>query len=285
MTSTLRDADTTASELAAQGLDAGYGSTRIVHGVDVTIPPGKVTVIIGANACGKSTLLKTMARVIPALSGSVVLDGTQIRTIPTRHLARRLGLLPQHPLAPEGITVADLVARGRHPHRSILRGTTAADNDIVEESLLATRCADLADRNVDELSGGQRQRVWIAMALAQRTDILLLDEPTTFLDLAHQIEVLDLLADLNQRRGTTVAMVLHDINLAARYAQHIIAMKDGEIVAAGDPREVIDAELMAEVFALEAQVIPDPVSATPLIVPIGRHHIRAASSSEESPLP
>lgn len=269
---------TAPAQLTTTGLRSGYAGRVVVDGVDVTIPSGRITVIVGANACGKSTLLKTMARILAPISGQVLLDGTPVGSIPTRALARRLGLLPQQPIAPEGITVADLVGRGRHPHQSLFHTTTASDRRIVEDSLLATRTAELADRSIDELSGGQRQRVWIAMALAQRTQVLLLDEPTTFLDLAHQVEVLDLLTDLNRERGTTIVMVLHDINLSARYADHIIAMKEGRVVAAGAPVEVVDAELVAEVFDLAADVITDPVSGTPLIVPKGRHHVRGAQS-------
>ena len=202
--------------LSTEALRSGYGGRVVVDGVDLQIPSARITVIVGANACGKSTLLKTMSRILAPVGGSVLLDGESLGSIPTRRLARRLGLLPQQPIAPEGITVADLVGRGRHPHQRAFRSWTARDREIVEEALVATRTAALADRSVDELSGGQRQRVWIAMALAQRTDVLLLDEPTTFLDLAHQVEVLDLLTDLNRGRGATIVMVLHDINLAAR---------------------------------------------------------------------
>lgn len=277
MTSSATSAPSPVPELAIQGLRSGYGRHIVVDGVDATIPSGRITVIVGANACGKSTLLKTMARILAPTSGQVLLDGEPIDQIPTRRLATRLGLLPQQPIAPEGIAVADLVRRGRHPHQSMFRSTGAEDRRIVEESLLATRTAELADRSIDELSGGQRQRVWIAMALAQRTPVLLLDEPTTFLDLTHQVEVLDLLTDLNRERGTTVVMVLHDINLSARYADHIIAMRAGKVVAAGPPQEVIDAELVATVFDLDSDVITDPVSGTPLILPKGRHHVREAS--------
>ncbi|WP_366180649.1 ABC transporter ATP-binding protein [Actinomyces timonensis] len=261
------------AELATRALRSGYGGRIVVDGVDVAIPVGRISVIVGANACGKSTLLKTMARVLAPVDGQVLLDGEEIRSLPTRRLARRLGLLPQQPIAPEGIAVADLVGRGRSPHQGLFRATSAADQRIVEASLLATRTEALADRSIDELSGGQRQRVWIAMALAQRTDVLLLDEPTTFLDLAHQVEVLDLLTDLNRERGTTIVMVLHDINLAARYADHIIAMRQGRVVASGAPSEIVSSELVREVFDLEADVIPDPVSGTPLIVPKGRYHV------------
>ena len=278
MTSSATSAPSPVPELAIQGLRSGYGRHIVVDGVDATIPSGRITVIVGANACGKSTLLKTMARILAPTSGQVLLDGEPIDQIPTRRLATRLGLLPQQPIAPEGIAVADLVRRGRHPHQSMFRYTGAEDRRIVEESLLATRTAELADRSIDELSGGQRQRVWIAMALAQRTPVLLLDEPTTFLDLTHQVEVLDLLTDLNRERGTTVVMVLHDINLSARYADHIIAMRAGKVVAAGPPQEVIDAELVSTVFDLDSDVITDPVSGTPLILPKGRHHVREAGA-------
>lgn len=262
--------------LEATSLSAGYGATEIVHGVDLAIPAGRITAILGANASGKSTLLKTAARVLRPLAGAVLLDGRSIAETPTRELAKRLGLLPQQPIAPEGIVVADLVARGRHPHEGLFGRRGPEDERIVAESLAATRILDLADRPVDELSGGQRQRVWIAMALAQRTDVLLLDEPTTYLDLAHQIEVLDLLADLNAERGTTIAMVLHDLALAARYVDWLIAMKDGRIVAEGTPGDVLTEELVREVFGLESHIVEDPVSGTPLVVPIGRRRLAEA---------
>ncbi|KGF01386.1 MAG: ABC transporter ATP-binding protein [Actinomyces urogenitalis] len=269
-----------ARELAVRGLRSGYEGRVVVDGVDLAVPTGRITVIVGANACGKSTLLKTMARILTPVEGAVLLDGEAITSVPTRTLARRLGLLPQQPIAPEGITVADLVGRGRHPHQGLFASWTSQDRQVVEDSLLATGTAELADRAVDELSGGQRQRVWIAMALAQRTDVLLLDEPTTFLDLAHQVEVLDLLTDLNRDRGTTVVMVLHDINLAARYADHLVAMRQGRVVASGPAGQVLSAGLMREVFGLEAVVMQDPVSLTPLIVPRGRHH--AAPAGQEA---
>ena len=237
-------------ELATQGLRSGYGRRVVVDGVDVTIPSGRITVIVGANACGKSTLLKTMARILAPVGGQVLLDGTPIGQIPTRRLATRLGLLPQQPIAPEGIAVADLVGRGRHPHQSMFRSTGAEDRRIVEESLLATRTAELADRSIDELSGGQRQRVWIAMALAQRTPVLLLDEPTTFLDLTHQVEVLDLLTDLNRGRGATIVMVLHDINQAIRYADEIVGMKDGRITAQGLAEELVTPDFLRELYGI-----------------------------------
>ena len=203
----------------------------------------------------------------------MLLDGEAIHRLPTRQVARTLGLLPQNPVAPEGVTVADLVGRGRHPHHGPFGRWTSADEDAVAEALTLTDTLDLADRVVDELSGGQRQRVWIAMALAQGTDLLLLDEPTTYLDVAHQVEMLDLLADLNERRGTTIVMVLHDLNLSARYADHLVALHTGRIVAEGTPREVVTEEIVRTVFGLDNRVIDDPVSHTPLVVPVGRRHL------------
>ena len=263
--------------LRTESLVAGYGRTPIVDGVSIDVPMHRVSVIVGANACGKSTLLKAMSRLIPAMSGAVILDGKSLDQLPTKDLARTLGLLPQQPVAPEGIAVADLVGRGRHPHQRLFRSWTSDDDRAVTEALAATGVLDLADRAVDELSGGQRQRVWIAMALAQETDILLLDEPTTFLDVSHQIEVLDLLTDLNIRRGTTIVMVLHDINLAARYADHLFALRAGRLVASGAPRDVVTSDLVREVFDLDATVIDDPVSGTPLVLPRGRHRVLTAA--------
>ncbi|WP_279234431.1 ABC transporter ATP-binding protein [Microbacterium sp. SS28] len=258
--------------LSAQALTLAYGERPVVEGMDLQIPPGRIAAIVGANGCGKSTLLRALARLITPRSGQVVLDGKALHGRPTKEVARTLGLLPQSPVAPEGIAVADLVGRGRHPHQKLLARWSPRDYEVVARSLAATGTADLADRAVDELSGGQRQRVWIAMALAQETDILLLDEPTTFLDVAHQIEVLDLLTDLNLERGTTIAMVLHDINLAARYADHIFALRSGRLVASGTPAEVVTSELIREVFDLDALVVTDPVSGTPIVLPRGRHH-------------
>jgi iron complex transport system ATP-binding protein len=263
---------TVSHQLAAAGATIAYGDRVVVHGADLAIPPGRISVIVGANACGKSTLLKAMARLLAPREGAVLLDGRDVHRIPTRELARTLGLLPQSPTVPDGVTVADLVARGRHPHRRALQPWTAEDSAAVAEALTATGMAEHAERNVDELSGGQRQRAWIALALAQRTDVLLLDEPTTYLDIAHQVEVLDLLVDLNRARGTTVVMVLHDLNLAARYADELFAVREGRLVAQGAPGDVLTAALVREVFDLAAEVVPDPVSGTPLVVPRGRHH-------------
>jgi iron complex transport system ATP-binding protein len=266
--------------LAAVDLELGYGDRRIVSDLTVEVPAGRVSVIIGANGCGKSTLLRGLARLLAPSGGSVLLDGRDIRSWPTKEVSTVLGLLPQAPVAPEGITVADLVGRGRYPHQGWFRRWTAADDRAVAEALDATDTLELADRPIEEMSGGQRQRVWIAMALAQQTDLLLLDEPTTYLDLTHQIEVLDLLTDLNRRSGTTIVIVMHDLNLACRYADHLIAMSDGRITGQGTPAEVITAETMREVFGMAAVIVTDPVSHTPSVVPIGRHHCLDPDSRE-----
>ena len=259
------------TRLYAEGVSLGYDDRTVVDDLTVAIPDGKVTVIVGGNGCGKSTLLRGMARLLRPRGGAVLLDGEAVHTMPTKQVARRLGLLPQNPIAPEGVTVVDLVGRGRHPHQSALRRWSRDDDRAVAEALALTDTTDLAERVVDELSGGQRQRVWIAMALAQGTDLLLLDEPTTYLDVAHQVEMLDLLAELNLRAGTTIVMVLHDLNLAARYADRLVAMKQGRVVAEGTPAEVVTEDSVRDVFGLESRVIPDPVSHTPLVVPVGRH--------------
>ena len=259
------------ARLEASDLTLGYTDTAVVRGLDLRVPDGRVTVIVGANACGKSTLLRGLARLLRPRSGSVLLDGEAIHRLPSKQVARTLGLLPQNPIAPEGVTVVDLVGRGRHPHHGAFGRWTSADEEAVAEALALTDTLELADRVVDELSGGQRQRVWIAMALAQGTDLLLLDEPTTYLDVAHQVEMLDLLAELNARRGTTIVMVLHDLNLSARYADHLVALHAGRIVAEGPPREVVTEDVVRTVFGLDSRVIDDPVSHTPLVVPVGRH--------------
>jgi iron complex transport system ATP-binding protein len=256
------------SGLAASELSLAYRERLVVDRLSVTIPEGRFTVIVGANACGKSTLLRGLGRLLKPRAGTVLLDGQAIHRLSTRDVARRLGMLPQQPVAPEGITVADLVARGRHPHQRWLRQFSADDEVAVGEALAVTGIEDLADRSVDELSGGQRQRVWIALALAQGAPLMLLDEPTTFLDLAHQVEVLDLLARLNASDGRTIVAVLHDLNLACRYAHHLIAMRDGRIAAEGPPSEVVDAGLVLDVFGLDAKVIEDPLTGTPLVLPI-----------------
>jgi iron complex transport system ATP-binding protein len=258
--------------LTTDNVSLGYGATTIVDGVTLAIPDAATTVIVGANGCGKSTLLRGLARLLKPTHGACLLDGEAVHKRPTREVARTLGLLPQQPLSPEGITVVDLVSRGRQPHRSALSRWSEADEAAVAAALEMTGTLELAARPVEELSGGQRQRVWIALALAQQPEILLLDEPTTFLDVAHQIDLLDLLHTLRVERGTTVVMVLHDLNLAARYADHLVAMCDGKVVAAGVPSEIVTPDLVRDVFGLDSQVVPDPVSGTPLVVPIGRHH-------------
>jgi iron complex transport system ATP-binding protein len=259
-----------APRLAARGLRLGYADTTVVGDLDLAVPAHAVTAIVGPNACGKSTLLRGLARVMRPRGGAVLLDGRDIQRIPTREVARTLGLLPQQPDAPEGITVGELVARGRHPHSGLLRTWRRDDDLAVDEALRATETAELVDRRLDELSGGQRQRAWIAMALAQEPEILLLDEPTSFLDVAHQLDVLELLAELNRTQGTTVVMVLHDLGMAGRYAQHLVAMARGRIVARGTPAEVLTAEVVEGAFGVEARIVPDPVYGTPMVVPLPR---------------
>lgn len=256
-----------ASRLVAQELTLAYEERTVVHDLDLAVPDGRVTVIVGPNACGKSTTLRALGRLLKPRGGSVLLDGEELARIPTKKIAQSIGLLPQSPVAPEAITVADLVSRGRQPHQHWWQQWSDADERAVTDAMDRTDVTELAERSVDELSGGQRQRVWIAMALAQETDLLLLDEPTTFLDIAHQVEVLDLVRRLNHDQGRTVVIVLHDLNQAARYADHLVAMKEGRIVAEGSPAEVVTAELVREVFGLEAVVIPDPVTGSPLVVP------------------
>jgi iron complex transport system ATP-binding protein len=258
--------------LRTHGLSLAYDGQPVIRGLDLTIPDGAVTVIVGANACGKSTLLRGIARLLRPEAGVVELDGRDIRSVPTKELARVLGILPQSPIAPEGITVSDLVGRGRYPHQGWFRQWSAEDDRIVADALAVTSTLELGERRVEQLSGGQRQRVWIAMALAQDPDILLLDEPTTFLDVAHQLEVLDLLLQLNRERRTTVVMVLHDLNLAARYADTLVLMARGEVLASGTPAQVITAENLKEAFGLDARIVTDPVAGSPMVVPIGRFH-------------
>jgi iron complex transport system ATP-binding protein len=253
--------------LAAAGLQLAYDGRVVIPDLDLALAPGRITAIIGANGSGKSTVLRGLARLLAPRAGAVTLDGTDVRGIAGRRLARMLGMLPQEPLAPEGITVAELVMRGRHPHQGVFGGRDAADEAVVAEALRLTDTLDLAAERVGELSGGQRQRVWIALALAQNPDVLLLDEPTTFLDVAHQLEVLDLLAELNARLGTTVVMVLHDLNMAARYADELVVIADGRVLASGAPGDVITEAVLAAAFGLSARVIDDPETGTPLVVP------------------
>ncbi|MFB7873755.1 ABC transporter ATP-binding protein [Nocardia sp. NPDC056064] len=254
------------------GLDTAtlaYDRRVIARELSLAVPDGSFTVIVGPNGCGKSTLLRALARLLAPTAGAVLLDGRTVQSYPAKEFARAVGFLPQSATAPDAITVADLVARGRFPHQGPLHRWTRSDEEALWEAMTATRTDDLADRPVDELSGGQRQRVWIAMALAQRTPILLLDEPTTFLDIAFQLEVLDLLHDL-RTSGRTIVAVLHDPNHAAQYASHLIAMADGEVVAEGDPRTIITGELIRRVFGIESTILPDPVTGTPLVIPRGR---------------
>ena len=254
--------------LSAIDLTLAYENRIISEDLSVVIPKGQITVIIGPNACGKSTLLRALARLITPKQGQVFFDGRDIHDYSAKALAKRLGLLPQTSNAPSGITVFDLVARGRFPHQGLLKRWSLEDEKAVQLALEETHLTDLADRYVDELSGGQRQRVWLALVLAQEPDLLMLDEPTTYLDIAHQLEVLDLCRKLNKEGQRTLVMVLHDLNLAARYADYIVAMKDGCIIGADSPQNLIQPELLKQVFGIEAMVINDPVSHTPLVVPI-----------------
>ncbi|UUU42699.1 ABC transporter ATP-binding protein [Streptomyces sp. NBC_00162] len=256
--------------LTTQNVTLGYDQRVIAENLSVEIPDNSFTVIVGPNACGKSTLLRALSRMLKPSAGRVLLDGQAIGSMPAKKVAKTLGLLPQSSIAPDGITVADLVSRGRYPHQGLLRQWSSQDERIVAEAMASTGVAELADRAVDELSGGQRQRVWIAMALAQQTPLLLLDEPTTYLDIQHQIDVLDLCAELHENQGRTLVAVLHDLNHAARYATHLIAMRGGEVVAEGPPGEVVTAELVERVFGLRCQVIADPETGTPLVIPAAR---------------
>ncbi|MGC5363198.1 ABC transporter ATP-binding protein [Streptomyces sp. DT24] len=274
MTPTRTSASQTAvtSRLTVRGLTLAYEDRTVVHELDLAVPDGRVTVIVGPNACGKSTTLRALGRLLKPRGGAVLLDGTELSRIPTKKIAQSIGLLPQTPVAPEAISVCDLVARGRQPHQHWWQQWSDEDERAVTDAMERTDITAIADRSVDELSGGQRQRVWIAMALAQETDLLLLDEPTTYLDIAHQVEVLDLVRQLaspaaDGSRGRTVVTVLHDLNQAARYADHLVAMKEGRIIAEGPPKDVVTADLVREVFGLSAVVVPDPVTGSPLVVP------------------
>ncbi|WP_407360675.1 ABC transporter ATP-binding protein [Microbacterium sp. LBN7] len=263
------------TRLHAERVTIGYDRRTISTDLTVAIPDGSFTVIVGPNACGKSTLLRALSRLIRPEKGDVVLDGKEIHSYRAKEVARRVGLLPQSSLAPDGIRVSDLVARGRYPHQTLMRPWSDDDQTAVDEAMAATGITELSARLVDELSGGQRQRVWVAMVLAQQTPLLLLDEPATFLDIAHQIELLELLTDLHEG-GSTLVAVLHDLNHAARYATHLIAMKDGEVVAEGRPSDIVTAELVEEVFGLPCVVVPDPITGKPSVVPIGR--VRSAEN-------
>lgn len=266
--------------LRADDVTVAYGDRQVLHRVELTPPGGKVTAIVGPNGCGKSTLLKTLARVLTPEAGSVWLDGESIHRLPSRQVARQLGLLPQTSIAPEQLTVADLVARGRYPHRGPFGRWTDTDRDAVDDALAATATTELRQRPVDELSGGQRQRAWIAMVLAQQTPLLLLDEPTTYLDLAHRLEVLRLLRRLNIERDVTVVMVLHDLHEASRYADHLVAMSDGKIIAEGHPAHTLTPQLIHQVFGVSCTTIPDPVSGNPLVIPL-EHPAQASAMASD----
>lgn len=255
------------ARLSAHSVSVGYGDTVISRDVTLDIPDGQVTTLIGANGCGKSTLLRGLSRLLPLSAGSVTLDGKKLGDYSSRELATRLSLLPQSPITPAGVTVADLVARGRHPHQSWLQQWSASHSAAVDEAMALTNVFQLRDRPVDSLSGGQRQRVWIAMVLAQHTDIVFLDEPTTYLDLAHSTDVLELVSTLNKEQGKTIVMVLHDLNLAARYSDNLVLMKDGSVTALGSPESTITPQALRDVFGLDSRVIEDPVTGGPLIVP------------------
>ena len=255
------------ARLSAHSVSVGYGDTVISRDVTLDIPDGQVTTLIGANGCGKSTLLRGLSHLLPLSAGSVTLDGKKLGDYSSRELATRLSMLPQSPITPAGVTVADLVARGRHPHQSWLQQWSASHSAAVDEAMALTNVFQLRDRPVDSLSGGQRQRVWIAMVLAQDTDIVFLDEPTTSLDLAHSIDVLELVSTLNKEQGKTIVMVLHDLNLAARYSDNLVLMKDGSVTALGSPESTITPQALRDVFGLDSRVIEDPVTGGPLIVP------------------
>ena len=269
----MTDLGTLPTRLRATGLTLGYGDRTVVEGLDLAVMDGVITTVIGPNGCGKSTLLRALGRLLTPTRGTVELDGTDLARMRTRDVAQVLGMLPQAPVAPEGLTVADLVARGRHPHQRWFRQWSADDEGEVARALELTGIGDLADRPLDELSGGQRQRAWISMALAQGTEVLLLDEPTTHLDLAHAVEVMDLVDRLHDELGRTVVVVLHDLNLAARYSDQLVVVSGGRVVVQGTPREVLTKELLREVFGLAAVVIDDPVSDRPLVVPVGDRHV------------
>jgi iron complex transport system ATP-binding protein len=269
---------TVPTSLTGHDLCLCYEQRVVADGLTVSIPDASLTMIIGPNACGKSTLLRALSRMLKPTRGSVLLDGADIASYGTKQVARRLGLLPQTSIAPDGITVADLVARGRYPHQGFLRQWSSDDERVVNAAMERTNVADLATRYVDELSGGQRQRVWLAMALAQDTPLLLLDEPTTYLDIAHQIEVLDLCAELHEDGGRTIVVVLHELNLAVRYATHLIVMRDGCILAEGAPQAIVTPELVEQTFDLPCRIIDDPETGAPLIIPLARATSRATQT-------
>lgn len=257
--------------LIAKEIKAGYGNRNILNSVTMKIPQNKISVILGSNGSGKSTMLKTFCRLMSSSSGIIELDNKELNQIPTKEIAKTIGLLPQNSIAPEGITVAELVSRGRYPYKKFMTPLSKIDYEAINEAMEAMKITELADRGIEELSGGQRQRVFIALALAQQTDILFLDEPTTYLDIAYQVEILDLLRDLNQKKKTTIVMVLHDINLSSKYADYIFAMKSGNLIKEGLPKEIITPETIKEIYGIQSVVINDPISGSPMIVPISSH--------------
>ena len=258
--------------LEARNLVAGYDGNAIIKELDLTIPEGKISVIIGSNGCGKSTLLKTFCRLNKVMSGNVYLDNKPLSEYDSKEVSKIIGLMPQSPLVPEGITVYDLISRGRFPYRKWFKGMDTNDFKAIDEAMETMGIIELRDRAVDELSGGQRQRVWIALALAQQTDILFLDEPTTFLDISYQVDILDLLGERNRSNKATIRMVIHDINLSVRYADHMFALKSGNLYAEGVPEKVITEKLIKDVYGLECKVISDPTSNKPMVVPIGKYN-------------
>jgi len=267
--------------LKTKNLTLSYADTIILDDVNLSIPTGEITVLIGSNGCGKSTFLRSMARLLKPHSGSILLDGEMMKTLPTKEIAKKLAILPQGPVSPEGLTVLQLVKQGRYPYQKWFQQWSAKDEEIVQQALQSTGMLELSDRLVDSLSGGQRQRAWIAMTLAQDTNTILLDEPTTYLDLTHQIEVLDLLYKLNETDKRTIIMVLHDLNLACRYAHNIIAVKHKGVYAQGKPEDIINRELVKDVFNLECEVVPDIVFGTPMCVPYGKgRHLRGEKNIE-----
>jgi iron complex transport system ATP-binding protein len=266
------------SKLNTDGITLAYEESRVIEDLSMEVPEGKITSVVGPNGCGKSTLLRSLARLMKPESGAVYLDGDAIAGLPTREVAKRLGILPQDPQAPEGLTVRELSAQGRYPHQGFLRQWSKADELAVERALETTGVLDLADRPLDTLSGGQRQRAWISMALAQETDTLLLDEPTTFLDMAHQLEVLQLLKRLNREEGRTILMVLHDLNNASRYSDYVVALCRGAVHTSGTPREVITPGMLSEVFGVEADIVADPRDGVPLCVPYGLNGAQTAGA-------
>ncbi|RCW47544.1 ABC transporter ATP-binding protein [Paenibacillus prosopidis] len=266
--------------IQAKNLTLSYGQKPIFSNLDLLIPTGKITVFIGSNGCGKSTLLRSLARLLKPQEGSILLDGSEISKLSSKEVARRLAILPQGPIAPEGLTVHQLVKQGRYPYQSWLQQWSHEDEKMVKKALEVTHMNELSARSVDSLSGGQRQRAWIAMTLAQNTPTILLDEPTTYLDMTHQIEILDLLFDLNEQENRTIVMVLHDINLACRYAHHIVAVKEGRIYAQGEPEIIMNEQLIRDVFDMECQVTADPIFGTPLCIPYGKGRKVAAVDAE-----